>query len=232
MHAAPAAPPPEHDEDYRALYSTPEVEDAGWYEAHASLEAGWAGQETWHQGADYEWDASAYDPDTGWWDPAVWDQWKAWKAQRRQKWRAQASEERTYELQQSEWPQLQPSKPESPEGPQVKKRKVIGPPIDLQKPQPHGSRYAAKVVPGEWNSNPCLTTPNQIQHALEAGKELPGNLVISRSDETLKVLQNLIAAFDVHDALTLAEVVPAGSSEPACAVWWHGARAQTLNRKG
>ncbi|OLP94640.1 hypothetical protein AK812_SmicGene23344 [Symbiodinium microadriaticum] len=103
---APQTRGSEDDKDYRTLYSTPEVEDAGWYEAHASLEAGWAGQETWHQGADYEWDASAYDPDTGWWDPAVWDQWKAWKAQRRKKWRAQASEERTYELQQSEWPQL------------------------------------------------------------------------------------------------------------------------------
>ena len=91
------------------------------------------------------------------------------------------------------------------------------------KPQQHGSRFAAKIVPAEWNCDPRLTTPNQIQHALEDGKGLPGNLVISLSDDTLEVLQNLIAAFDVHDALTLAEVAPAASSEPACAVWRHGA---------
>ena len=99
----------------------------------------------------------------------------------------------------------------------------MGPSTDLQKPQQHGSRFAAKVVPAEWNCHPCLTTPNQIQYALEGGKELPGDLIISCSDDTREVLQNLIAAFDVHDALMLAEVAPASSSEPACAVWWHGA---------
>ena len=222
LHAAHPANPPE-DEDYHTRYSSPEVEDAGWYEAHSSHEVGWANYDSWYSALDCEWDASAYDPDTGWWDPAAWEQWKYWKKQRRKKWHAQSSDEGVNELEQSDWPLLQSTTPVSPQGPKVKKRKVIGPSTGLVKPQQHGSRFAAKIVPAEWNCDPRLTTPNQIQHALEDGKGLPGNLVISRSDDTLEVLQNLIAAFDVHDALTLAEVAPAASSEPACAVWWHGA---------
>ena len=73
LQAARPTTPPE-DEDYHARYSPPEVEDAGWYEAHSAHEVGWANQDAWYHDHGCVWDASAYDPDTGWWDPAAWDQ--------------------------------------------------------------------------------------------------------------------------------------------------------------
>ena len=106
LHAAHPANPPE-DEDFHARYSSPEVEDAGWYEAHSSHELGWANYDSWYSALDGEWDASAYDPDTGWWDPTAWEQWKYWKKQRRKKWHAQSSDEGVNELEQSDWPLLQ-----------------------------------------------------------------------------------------------------------------------------
>ena len=126
-HLAPLAAPPE--DDVRRPCSSPlEVDDGGWYESQAQQEACWAG-EAWYNNQDGRWDASSSDPETGWWDPAAWDQCQSWKKGRRKTWHVHDADKYGHVSWDCEWPQLQSKPPEGVEEPMVEKRKVIGPQV-------------------------------------------------------------------------------------------------------
>ena len=60
-----------------------------------------------------------------------------------------------------------------------------------------------------------LTTPNQIQKALENGEEIPGNIVISRDSETYALIRNIFDAFDVDKPMTVAQIDKQDATGPS-----------------
>ncbi|CAE7948613.1 unnamed protein product [Symbiodinium sp. KB8] len=149
-----------------------------------SQQGWWEGQETDKSTspADTRWqDTDAWN---GWWSPAEWREWKAQRQYSRSEWVDYTNQENRDYMQ---WPSLQEGAPTA------------------NKPD-KGTRFVERLNPSEWTGNAVITTPNQIQKALENGEEIPGNVVISRDAETYALIRNIFDAFDVDKPMTVAQI--------------------------
>ncbi|CAE7900186.1 unnamed protein product, partial [Symbiodinium microadriaticum] len=168
-----------------------------------SQQGWWEGQETDKSTspADTRWqDTDAWN---GWWSPAEWREWKAQRQYSRSEWVDYTNQENRDYMQ---WPSLQEGAPTA------------------NKPD-KGTRFVERLNPSEWTGNAVITTPNQIQKALENGEEIPGNVVISRDAETYALIRNIFDAFDVDKPMTVAQIDKQDATGPSMAVWFYGRSA-------
>ena len=87
-------------------------------------------------------------------------------------------------------------------------------------------QFASKVCSEEWDCEARLTTPYAVKKAVEAGESLPGNLIVAKQLGTvLQELQDLWAAYDVDEPMTVAASCSQGVMAPAVAVAWKGNKA-------
>ena len=89
------------------------------------------------------------------------------------------------------------------------------PVLPKQSSPPKKTRFAQNINPVEWTSEVKLTTPNQILKALQEGKDVPGNLVISRDGNILVEIQDLWTAFACKAPLTVAIIADQKTLGPA-----------------
>ena len=174
--------------------------------------------QTWHQ---YQ------DPHTGWWHPDAykswWDSswsWEGWHEYSDWAWQNWAPKESDPKPQPQAQTQSKPNWVEQ----ESKRRKIFDssdfPALAKPKSQARGSRFAAKILQSEWDGEVRLTTISQIQKALEKGEPFPGNLICTRDPAALEEAKNVPAAFEVEEALTVAEVAAKESLGPCLGVWW------------
>ena len=89
-----------------------------------------------------------------------------------------------------------------------------------QPPQQHLPRYAAKVAPAEWDSEPTLCTPASLKKALSDGSAVEGNLIVTRDPNCVAEVQALCDAFAYEGELSVATVAEQDLLLPTVNVWW------------
>ena len=85
-------------------------------------------------------------------------------------------------------------------------------------------KFAARILPAEWDAETIVTNPSAIKKALAEGDPLPGNLVLSQDRNVGDELKQMVEAFEVTEALSFACVAEASSVGPSLAVWWQGSK--------
>lgn len=83
-----------------------------------------------------------------------------------------------------------------------------------------GQRFAAKVSAQEWSAPTQLGTVNQIRKALEQGRTVTQNLIITKDPSVVDEIQQLWNAFEQTQPLTVATVVSNDQTGPTVSVWW------------
>ena len=64
-------------------------------------------------------------------------------------------------------------------------------------------KFAARILPAEWDAETIVTNPSAIKKALAEGDPLPGNLVLSQDRNVGDELKQMVEAFEVTEALFL-----------------------------
>ena len=93
-----------------------------------------------------------------------------------------------------------------------------GPPPPLQTSE---GKFAARVLPSEWDSEVRLLSVGQLRRALTEGTEIPGNVIVCRDSEVKSEVQALVDAFSVECPLAFACVTDAAKLLPTVSVWWN-----------
>jgi hypothetical protein len=90
------------------------------------------------------------------------------------------------------------------------------------------TRFAVKIKPSEWKHEPVITSLPQIQRALTAGEEVPGNLIVCNDANVVTEAKNLWNAFGCSaQKLTVATVNQKPCAAPSVCVWWSHGKTNT-----
>ena len=85
-----------------------------------------------------------------------------------------------------------------------------------------------KIKPSEWNHEPVIASLPQIQRALTAGEEVPGNLIVCNDANVVTEAKNLWNAFGCSaQKLTVATVNQKPCAAPSVCVWWSHGKTNT-----
>ena len=169
QHTTPRPPYDSYEEPQQYSWQAQEQEYAWWKQDFVQDEPGppwrkpsettipddtwdYVGSSNW-----WEWNSAAYqDPETGWWDREAWQAW------------FKGSEANGSQYDPVAWPTPKEASKERPdEEPILKRRKVSeAPKTPLQAQK---SRFAARIVPQEWDSEVLLTNPQSNPKGVGAG---------------------------------------------------------------